>query len=128
MVDKPNRIDLKTINHVLTVVKDVKKSMEFYCGLLGFKHIQSMVDNPDITWLQLPSGAMLHLHETDTAPVKPDNVHNAFEAADFDSAKQTLDKIGIPIERSGTRNDGQKFMFIRDPDGNLVEICTASGF
>ena len=128
MTNTSGGIKLKTVNHVLSVVKDVKRSMEFYCGFLGFKHIPSMVDNPDITWLQLPSGVMLHLHETDKAPVTPDNVHNAFEVEDFDAAGKALETEGIAIERSGVRNDGQRFMFIRDPDGNLVELCTASGF
>ena len=128
MTSTSGGIKLKTVNHVLSVVKDVKRSMEFYCGLLGFNHIPSMVDNPDITWLQLPSGVMLHLHETDKAPVTPDNVHNAFEVEDFDAAGKVLEAEGITKERSGVRNDGQRFMFIRDPDGNLVELCTASGF
>ena len=35
---------------------------------------------------------------------------------------------GLGISRSGVRNDGQRFLFTHDPDGNRVELCTKSGF
>ena len=72
-------IELTGVNHVVTMVKETQRSVDFYCGLLGFKQIPSMVDNENITWLQLPSGVMLHLIQTDEAPVRPENVHHAFE-------------------------------------------------
>lgn len=121
-------LQLNNVNHVVTIVKHTDRSLKFYCDFLGFKHITSQVDNPNITWLQLPSGVMLHLIETDEAPVKPENIHHAFEVQDFDAATRAVESNGISIERSGVRHDGQQFMFFRDPDGNRVELCTASGF
>lgn len=87
-----------------------------------------MVDNPLVTWLQLPSGVMLPLIESAEAPARPDNVHHAFEVEDFDAAEQALHAKSVPIERTGVRKDGQRFLFIRDPDGDRVELCTPSGF
>ena len=125
----PSRdIRVQHVNHIVTMVRDAPRSIEFYCGLLGFKQIPSMVDNPNITWLQLPSGVMLHLIESQEAPARPDNVHHAFEVEDFDAATEALQEKGIIIERSGVRRDGQRFLFSRDPDGNRVELCTLSGF
>jgi lactoylglutathione lyase len=121
-------IQVKHVNHIVTMVRDAKPSLEFYCGLLGFKQIPSMVDNPRITWLQLPSGVMLHLIESEEAPARPDNVHHAFEVEDYEATAQALQDQGIPIERTGVRKDGQRYLFIRDPDGNRVELCTPSGF
>ena len=94
-------LKLNHVNHVVTVVKDTKRSMEFYCDFLGIKQIQSQVDNANITWLQLPSGVMLHLIETGDAPGNPDNIHHAFEVEDFDSAKSVLEDKGVNIENSG---------------------------
>ena len=108
-------IELTGVNHVVTMVKETQRSVDFYCGLLGFKQIPSMVDNENITWLQLPSGVMLHLIETDEAPVRPENVHHAFEVEDFDAAWKTLEANGVPVERDGTRHDGQRYIFFRDP-------------
>ena len=121
-------LKLNHVNHVVTVVQDAKRSMEFYCDFLGIKRIQSQVDNPNITWLQLPSGVMLHLIETEEAPVRPQNIHHAFEVEDYDTAKKAVEDKGISIENSGVRHDGQRYLFIRDPDGNRVELCTPSGF
>jgi catechol 2,3-dioxygenase-like lactoylglutathione lyase family enzyme len=50
------------------------------------------------------------------------------EVEDFDVATKALQAKGIPIERSGVRHDGQRYLFIREPDGNRVELCTPSGF
>ena len=121
-------LKLTNVNHVVTVVKDSKRSMEFYCDFLGIRQIRSQVDNPEITWLQLPSGVMLHLLEGPEAPAHPRNIHHAFEVEDFDFAKRAVEEKGLNIERSGVRHDGQQYLFIRDPDGNRVELCTPSGF
>ena len=77
-------IQVKHVNHVVTMVREAKRSIEFYCSLLGFRQISSMVENPNITWLQLPRGVMLHLSESEDAPVRPESVHHAFEVEDFD--------------------------------------------
>lgn len=114
-------IQVKHVNHEVTMVREALRSSAFYCGLLGFKQIHSMVDNPNITWLQLPSGVMLHLIESQEAPARPENVHQAFEVEDFDAATKALQEKGIAVERSGVRHDGQRYLFIRDPDGNRVE-------
>jgi hypothetical protein len=70
-----------------------------------------MVDNPNITWLRLPSGVMLHLIESQEAPMCPDNVHHAFEVEDFDAAMKALQEKGITIERTEVRHDGQRLFY-----------------
>ena len=120
-------IQINRVNHVVYLVNDTKRSMDFYNGFLGIKQIPSQVDNPKITWLQMPSGIMLHLIETDNSPTQEEN-HIAFEVEDFDSAEASVKSKGLQIARSGVRNDGQRFLFTYDPDGNKVELCTKSGF
>ena len=112
----PGKINTKQINHVTTMVKDTARAMKFYNDLLGIKQIESQVANPEITWLQLENGIMVHLIETPEAPVKPENTHHAFEVEDFEGT------------RHGVRFDGQAFMFTHDPDGNRVEFCTGPGY
>lgn len=124
----PARIATRKINHVTTMVKDTARAMQFYNELLDIKQIESQVDNPEITWLQLESGIMVHLIETQEAPAKPDRIHHAFEVEDFEGTRATLSANGYEIEREGVRYDGQAFLFIHDPDGNRVEFCTASGY
>lgn len=122
------KIEIRQINHVTTMVKDTARAMEFYNKLLGIKQIQSQVDNPAITWLQLENGVMVHLIETDEAPAKPGNVHHAFQVDDLEATRETLVSNGFEPLRGGVRYDGQAYFFIEDPDGNSVEFCTASGY
>lgn len=124
----PGKIHATGINHVTTMVKDTARAMKFYNDLVGIKQIQSQVDNPNITWLQLESGIMVHLIETPDAPAKPEAVHHAFEVEDFEGTKNILRENGFEIQREGIRYDGQAFLFIADPDGNRVEFCTAAGY
>ena len=121
-------IEIRQINHVTTMVKDTARAMEFYNKLLGIKQIQSQVDNPAITWLQLENGVMVHLIETDEAPAKPGNIHHAFQVDDLEATRETLVSNGFEPLRGGVRYDGQAYFFIEDPDGNSVEFCTASGY
>ncbi len=122
------QIQITQINHVTTMVKDTARAMEFYNNLLGIKQIQSQVDNPAITWLQLDNGIMVHLIETDEAPAKPGNIHHAFQVDDLEATRETLESNGFDVLRGGVRYDGQAYFFIEDPDGNSVEFCTASGY
>ena len=124
----PEKIQIAQINHVTTMVKDTDRAMKFYNDLLGIKQIQSQVDNPAITWLQLENGVMVHLIETDEAPAKPGNIHHAFQVDNLESTKATLEASGYPAKREGIRYDGQAYIFIEDPDGNSVEFCTSSGY
>jgi len=124
----PGKIKTKQINHVTAMVKDTARAMKFYNDLLGIKQIESQVDNPAITWLQMENGIMVHLIETEEAPVKPENTHHAFEVEDFEGTMKILEESGYEILRHGVRFDGQAFLFTHDPDGNRVEFCTSSGY
>ena len=124
----PAPIQIRQINHVTTMVKDTARAMQFYHDLLGIRQIQSQVDNPAITWLQLENGVMVHLIETDEAPAKPGSIHHAFQVDDLDATRATLESSGYEIRRGGVRYDGQAYFFIEDPDGNSVEFCTAAGY
>ena len=78
-------------------------------------------------FLQLPSGAMVHIIENPDAPSAPSH-HTAFEVDDIDAAHVYMQSKGVTPTAIQTRNDGQKAFYINDPDGNRIEICTKSGF
>ena len=56
------------------------------------------------------------------------NVHHAFEAEDYDAAVQALHGKNIPIERTGVCKDGQRYLFICDPNGNRGNCAHQQGF
>ena len=127
MTTSNDSIRLKSVNHLTYNVSNKERALRFWEDVLGVKRIPSQVDRDHIIWLQLPSGAMVHLVETPDAPSAPSH-HGAFEVDDIDAAAKALQDKGIETTDITTRNDGQRNFFINDPDGNRIEICTKSGF
>ena len=120
-------VRLKKVNHLTYNVRDKERALRFWEDTLGVRQIPSQVDRDHIIWLQLPSGAMVHLVETPDAPSTPSH-HGAFEVDDIEAAAAALRGKGVATTDITTRNDGQRNFFIEDPDGNRIEICTRSGF
>lgn len=124
---KEDHIRLKSINHVTYNVRDKDAALAWYCDVLGLTQIPKMVDDEILHWLQLPSGAMLHIIEDRYAPSAPSH-HTAFEVDDLEAARATLIAKGVEVTEIESRNDGQTAMYLHDPDGNRIELCTKSGF
>ena len=122
-----DHVRLKAVNHVTYNVVDKEKARRFWVEVLGVKQIPKQVDVEHIIWLQLPSGAMVHIVETPEGPSTPSH-HGAFEVDDIDAAARVVQQKGIETTDITTRNDGQRVFFLNDPEGNRIEICTKSGF
>ena len=117
---------LRNINHITYNVKGKDAALMWYQEVLGLKQIPKMVNSDHLYWLQLPSGAMVHIIENADAPSAPSH-HTAFEVDDLDAAWQ-LEGMKIECTDIQTRNDGQRAFYLNDPDGNRIELCTKSGF
>jgi catechol 2,3-dioxygenase-like lactoylglutathione lyase family enzyme len=122
-----DHVRLKAVNHVTYNVVDKEKARRFWVEVLGVKQIPKQVDVEHIIWLQLPSGAMVHIVETPKGPSTPSH-HGAFEVDDIEAAARVVQQKGIETTDITTRNDGQRVFFLNDPEGNRIEICTKSGF
>ncbi len=122
-----DHIRLKSVNHITYNVKDKDAALKWYEEILGIKQIPKMVDGDHLYWLQLPSGAMVHIIENPEAPSTPSH-HTAFEVDDIEAARNALIAKGIDTTDIQTRHDGQRAFYINDPDGNRIELCTKSGF
>ena len=128
MADVANdAIRLKAINHITYNVKNKDLALEWYQDILGLKQIPKMVDSDHLYWLQLPSGAMVHIIENADAPSAPSH-HTAFEVDDLDAARDAVMEKGVDVTEIQTRNDGQRACYLNDLDGNRIELCTKSGF
>ena len=120
-------IRLKNINHITYNVKNKDAALKWYTETLGLKQIPKMVDSDRLYWLQLPSGAMVHIIENPDAPSAPSH-HTAFEVDDLDAARDAMIGKGVEVTEIQTRHDGQRACYLEDPDGNRIELCTISGF
>ncbi len=123
-----DKIRLKAINHSTYCVKDKDAALKWYTEILGIKQIPKMVDSDHLYWLQLPSGAMIHIIEHPDAPSAPSH-HTAFEVDDIEASRTYFEEKGVAaLTDIQTRNDGQRAYYFEDLDGNRLEICTKSGF
>jgi catechol 2,3-dioxygenase-like lactoylglutathione lyase family enzyme len=122
---------LRGAHHFSITVADIERARAFYGKILGLKEIE----RPDFgfpgAWYQAGS-VQLHLIvpppgvETGRpAPaLTPVAGHIAFEIDDYQAMKAHLELAGVELLGLGARV-GQ--MFVRDPDGNVVELIQPGG-
>jgi glyoxylase I family protein len=108
------------IDHVTLIVTDVTNARAFYGEMLGLKEIAppAAFDFPAI-WFDL-GGQYLHLL---LKPV-PDSIsprHPCFHVEDIRAARRHMTTHGIAIDETVAIPGCDRF-FIRDPDGNRIEI------
>lgn len=117
--------------HVMIRVKDIQKSLDFYEKLLGMKVVKVMeLDDSRLHFLADEYGEVqIELTENFETP---DNGyengsafgHFAFETESFDDFTQKLKKYGYEYlyEPFFLEGANLKIAFIKDPDGNEIEI------
>jgi catechol 2,3-dioxygenase-like lactoylglutathione lyase family enzyme len=128
-------IEIRAIDHVVLRVRDLARSLRFYCDVLGCK-TERRIEALGLT--QLRAGAsLIDLVEVESPLGKlggeppgegARNVdHFALDLATFDEAqiRAHLERCGVEPgdvgQRYGARGTGPS-MYIKDPDGNVVEL------
>ncbi|MGV6827154.1 MAG: VOC family protein [bacterium] len=112
-------------HHVSLLVSDTRRSLQFYCELLGLKR----VERPELAfpgaWLALGDYQihLLELPDPAAGAARPDHVgrdsHLAVRVSDIEKLQQALELAQIPFTRS---KSGRAAIFCRDPDGNGLEF------
>jgi catechol 2,3-dioxygenase-like lactoylglutathione lyase family enzyme len=107
--------------HAALLVTDLERAKKFYGGVLGLEEKQRHSFDFAGAWYDLGE-AELHLMVTDRPPVAnrpPRDFHVAFAIDDIEATKRALEESGIRY-REG--RSGLAQIFLRDPDGNLIEL------
>jgi glyoxylase I family protein len=110
---------INRLDHASVRITDLGRAREFYEGLLGL----ATAPRPDLgfpgAWYDV-GGAQIHLiaQPKTFEGIDPTDAHVALQVDDLAAVKRTLDARGVPYLEFG---GGQ--LWIRDPDGNVVEIC-----
>jgi catechol 2,3-dioxygenase-like lactoylglutathione lyase family enzyme len=128
-------IEIRGLDHVVLRVRDVERSLAFYCGVLGCVEERRL---EPLGLVQLRAGASLidlvdvaaPLGRAGGAPPGEEarNVdHFALQLARFDEERirARLQQAGIEPGEVGQRYGAQGMgpsMYVRDPDGNVVEL------
>ena len=132
----PSLLSVHAIDHVAVIARDLEASRHFYQSILGMKP----VPRPDFPfpglWFQA-GNTQIHviLQSEESGPGGPFNPggtltarghHMAFALDDCSKAVEQLHSAGIPIAAGPqSRPDGFQQVYIRDPDGYLVDLFSA---
>ena len=126
-------LDITRINHIGLRVSDLTTTRAFY-EKLGFEFIIGPVGPEPVAIMEHPSGVninfILNAPKGKTLNVLMDvpekhtgYTHVALEVTDLKAAQQYLESINYTItEGPIVLPDGGAFIFIRDPDDNVIEF------
>ena len=121
------RID--RLDHLVLTVADIDRTVRFYCDVLG---MEAIVFGGGHTGLKF-GRSKINLHQLGHE-LQPNALHPSAGSADLcfiandslDSVQAGLEQNGIPIVEGPVQRTGALgtlcSVYIRDPDGNLIEI------
>jgi len=126
---------VESVDHVTLVVKDLDASRAFYVGVLGMREVARPGFSFGGMWLQAGATQVhLILEHEQSGPAGnplPEELrarrapHFAFVVADAAAFRTQLEARGVAVASGPTeRPDGAVQVFLYDPDGHLVELCS----
>jgi lactoylglutathione lyase len=122
------------ILHTCLNVSNLDASIEFYTKHLGLKFVnrrEIKENNAEIAFLKDPSGSAIELtHWRDKKIItEGDNFdHIAFGVDDVEATMKELKAKGVTIamEPYSLRGSTSRIAFIKDPDGNWLELIQST--
>ena len=141
---------IERIHHAGVTVKDLDRSIAFYCEALGLtllsrrdgieaEYVRGLIGHPDAVLDVAFVGAdpanrieLVHYAAAGADPVRPElntagGTHLALTASDLDTVVDRIrahggQLVSDPQTATSGPNAGARFVFCRDPDGALVEL------
>ncbi|MEL6939192.1 MAG: VOC family protein [Cyanobacteria bacterium J06598_1] len=116
-------VDILYPLHVAVQVSDLEKADKFYSEVIGLEQVTRSLAFPG-SWYQV-GDFQLHLIVSDWAknPVREDkwgrHPHITFAVHNLAAIKQSLTALNITFQMSSS---GRAALFVKDPDGNVVEL------
>jgi len=114
------------LNHVALHVADVARSCEFYRVVLQLEQIPRPPFTFPGAWFRLGVHQELHLIGDRVEPVASSNRgnHFALRVDELNAWEAHLGKVGAEFRLRKQRPDGAWQVFLRDPDGHVIELFT----
>ncbi len=124
---------IDAIDHIVLTCKNLKRTVYFYCNILGMKLERNYLDNNEQFCLKFGSQKInLHIEKELFKPHAGNPIAGSVDVCFLSSVslndwKVILKKNNIeieigPIKRNGAKNTIMSIYF-RDPDQNLIEIA-----
>jgi catechol 2,3-dioxygenase-like lactoylglutathione lyase family enzyme len=124
----------KQLTHVSVTVTDVAKAREFYSQTLGLQEIpRPAFEFPGI-WYSLGGDLQLHIILNDQLvrpavereTIRAQYPHFALWTDDCDATAARIEARGLPCRDVFSGPTGLRQVFVKDPDGNMVEFIGPS--
>ena len=117
------------LNHVALHVADVESSCRFYRDVLQLRDIARPAFSFPGAWFQLGEDQELHLIGDRTDPVISESRgnHYALMVDDIDAWEDYFQQHDVAYTPRRTRPDGAFQIYVKDPDGHTIELCTPPG-
>ena len=114
------------LNNVAIHVSDVERSCQFYRDVLHLERIPRPAFTFPGAWFRLGVAQELHIIGDRAEPVFSHNRgnHYALRVDDLDPWEKHLQTMKVDYLPRRRRPDGAWQIFLRDPDGHVVELFT----
>ncbi len=131
-----NPIQVKSLDHVTIVVKDLERSRQFYVDGLGMTEVLRPAFTFPGSWFQA-GVTQIHLIQEHVGTPPAGNPlpeqfrtsrshHFAFVVDDAESTYARAQELGMKVvSPPKSRPDGFVQLFLNDPDGHVVELCSS---
>ena len=114
------------LNHVALLVRDVAATSRFYADVVGLTPLTRPAFPFPGAWFRLGTQQELHLIQEEAAGVEDTRSrrdHYALRVDDIEAAAKHLRAKGATFRGPIVRPDGAHQIFIKDPDGHVIEFC-----
>ncbi|WP_424944500.1 VOC family protein [Aliiroseovarius crassostreae] len=121
------------LDHLVLTVRDLQATIRFYEDVMGMRAVSFCPADGSTRWALCFGAQKINLHPAD-GPYDPKAAQPGPGTADLcflsdrglEEWQPHLDALEVPIEEGPVRRTGAtgpiRSIYLRDPDGNLIEI------
>ena len=115
------------LNHIALHVADVERSCAFYSNVIQLEQMPRPAFSFPGAWFRLGDDQELHLigeRQEPVAGAATRGDHWALMIDDMDEWEAYFQREGVAYTPRRTRPDGAFQIYVFDPDGHCLELCT----